>query len=215
MKPWHRNSAVGSVKGVVEATVRALLNRHYASAKNMAWIHMYVIAWDICKCFDKSPREFMWASMRKMGVDDGMISDAASTLADTECVLHVEGMQETVHMKQGTAQGLPLGPVLCLYFLLPTLNLWHVKIQARHTTTWRHTTDGPVQVKTSLKNFADDTVMIVGSEADARLFAKMFAECIETFPVKVHKASSFHPEKPSKSVVVHVPAIISTTRARR
>jgi hypothetical protein len=57
-----------------------------------------------------------------------------------------------------------------------------------------------VQVKTSLNNFADDAMVIVGSEADARLFAKMFADCIETFQVKVQKASSFHPEQPSKSV---------------
>jgi hypothetical protein len=57
----------------------------------------HVIAWDICKCFDKIPREFIWASMRKMGVDEGMISAVASTLVDTACVfLHVEGVQETV-----------------------------------------------------------------------------------------------------------------------
>jgi hypothetical protein len=103
----------------------------------------HVIAWGICKCFDKIPRGFTWASMRKMGVDEGTISAVASTLVDTECVLHVEGIQETVHMKQGTAQGTSLGPVLCLHFhfLLPMLNLWHDKIQSRHTTTWRHTTD--------------------------------------------------------------------------
>jgi hypothetical protein len=113
-----------------------------------------VIAWDLEKCFDRVPREHVWTSMQKMGVDKGMIEAVQSTLKETECILHVEGTQKKVQMKQESAQGTSLlGPVLCLYFLLKMLNLWHEKLQPNHTTTTYTTPTGNKEVKTSLNNF--------------------------------------------------------------
>jgi hypothetical protein len=60
--------------------------------------------------FDKIPREHVWSSTRKMGVHEGMIQAVMSTLLNTECVLHVEGVAKAVKMRQGSAQGTSLGP---------------------------------------------------------------------------------------------------------
>jgi hypothetical protein len=59
----------------------------------------YIIYWDIKKCFDRIPREFIWASMRKMGVCEHMVAAARATLDGTSCELDVEGVQRTVQMR--------------------------------------------------------------------------------------------------------------------
>jgi hypothetical protein len=125
--------------------------------------------------------------MRKMGVHEGMIQAMMSTLLNAECVLHVEGVTKAVKMWQGSAQGTSLGPVLCLYFMLPILNLWHGKIQKERTTTFVDTTEGTAEVKTSLNNFADGTMMVVGSETEARKLVRAFTEYIENSRANTRK----------------------------
>jgi hypothetical protein len=76
----------------------------------------YVVCWDVEKMFDRTPREFIWESMRKVGVDVGMIEAVQSTLLDTNCALHVEGMlsPEPSTLDSPTAYLVPSAKLRCL-----------------------------------------------------------------------------------------------------
>ena len=163
----------------------------------------YVILWDAIKCFDKIPRDYIWKSMAKVGVDEHMIEAAKSTLKDTDCILTVEGVQRCFNMEQGSAQGTALGPCLCLYFFLPILKLWVEKVKHSTPSTYVLQDESETEVGTHINNFADDTMMIVESEDAAKKKVCMFAEFIETFQVKMHKGTKANPK--SKSVVIHIP----------
>ena len=64
-----------------------------------------------------------------------------------------------------------------------------------------------------MNNFADDTMMIVTAEKELRRVTRDFVEYIETFRINMHKPNTATPTKPSKSVIVHVPAAGNKTGA--
>jgi hypothetical protein len=165
-----------------------------------------VICWNAIKCFDRLPREFTWKSMQKVGVHPEMTQAVQATLEGTACEVNVEGEIRTFRTRQGSAQGTSLGPAPCLYFFLPILKLWVTKQEGRTTTTNVDSNGKQNKVGTGINNFADDTMMIVTSEEEVTRITREFVTCVETFQVEMHKSNTATPTKPSKSVVVHVPA---------
>ena len=126
-----------------------------------------MVCWDVEKMFDRMPREFIWESMRKVGVDEGIIAAAQSTLLDTNCVLHVEGLQRKVNVAPGSAQGTSLGPVPCLFFFLPILDLWAKRMETRSITTVVENENGDrEELSAGLNNFADDAMLVLSSEEE-------------------------------------------------
>jgi hypothetical protein len=93
--------------------------------KRKAWgLNSHLLLFDIVKCFDTIKRQHIWNSMRKMGIAEKMIRVVMSTLHCSTAVLHVEGEQREVQVREGTGQGTTLGPILCNLFLLPLLLHW-------------------------------------------------------------------------------------------
>ena len=164
-------------------------------------LETHAIFWDLCKAFDTIPREFIWLSMRKMGVEEKMIRAVQATLKGTECWMTVDGVTRKVPMAQGSAQGTSLGPTLFLYFFLPILDRFNEKMKQFHTYT--HTKDGE-RFSTFLHNFADDTLMLTGSREDTVKVIQAFDAYIKKFQMTVHKATIENPV--SKSVVIYMPA---------
>ena len=170
-------------------------------------LESFGIFWDVKKCFDVIPREYIWRSMQVCGIEEKMIRAVKATLDGTTCEMTVDGVTRTVEMKQGSAQGTSLGPTLCLYFFLPILELWQTKMErARITTTatTRNETGQEVHFDTFMHNFADDTLMIVGTREHAVRVVRDFDKFISSFQVEVHKATTKEPK--SKSVIIHFPA---------
>ena len=139
--------------------------------------------------------------MGKMGVSEKMIRVVKSTLLNTTAVLHVEGEQREIDIREGTGQGTTLGPILCNLFLLPILLQWDKQWQ-KHATTL-HTSDGKT-AHSLLHSFADDTAVIVKDRNTATLIVTTIHAYLQDFLVNIHVATTDSEE--SKSVVIFVPA---------
>jgi hypothetical protein len=133
-----------------------------------------------------------------------MIRAVQSTIEGTTCELHVDGEQGEANMADGTAQGSTLGPTLCNLFFLPMLALWeteHRKRQHPEILLPCDNSDDKLKVPVHMHNFADDTLLITTSRAEAERAVKEFTKHLEAFQMRVHKGTTANPK--SKSMIAH------------
>jgi hypothetical protein len=132
-----------------------------------------------------------------------MIRVVQSTLHSTTAILHVEGEQREIHVREGTGQGTTLGPILCNLFLLPLLLHWE-KIWTSSATKLKHQQQGKT-TDSFIHNFADDMAIITKNRAEAETLAKKIYLYFQDFLIDLHVAT---PEiERSKSVVIFIPAV--------
>jgi len=140
--------------------------------------------------------------MSKMGIPAKMIRVVKSTLHNSTAILHVEGEQREVLIREGTGQGTTLGPVLCNLFLLPLLLHWE-KEWSPYATKLHHI-DRDEITDSLIHNFADDTAIITKSRGEAEAVARKIYFCLQDFLIDLHVASPS--VECSKSVAVFIPA---------
>ena len=166
----------------------------------------YLLLCDVVKCFDVIKRDHIWSSMKKMGVNDKMIRVVKSTLKDTTAILHVEGEQRRVDVKEGTGQGTTLGPVLCNLLFLPLLLHWEELWCDKATLLISKNASGDSMFTGSslLHNFADDMAIIVKTRQEAEEISTDLYAYLQDFMIDLHVATPTIAQ--SKSVVLFVPA---------